>query len=372
MGRRSSVAVALLAALYCFAACGEASPGASIVPAPSAPPARELLGRVAIPKDFQITYRTHYLAAGPLRANSNPYVERLWSGSGEIILQPKLIASLHETNTFCADLCPVDEIVDGTDRYTRAPQSSWGLDHEIGLDNYYWSAILPSTLRQATAVRVAGQQRLDGHQTWVVDAQMPDGQPFRVWLRQDDGYPVRLTSSPNAKTPYMDIEIDAAKFDSGIVISDPPRNQLFPLYWGTEYHREQPIPLDGGSVTIQVSVYNCHGGGELDDSLDSGFFVLIPFTYQAAAKPLAIDPGEWHIYDAFGHPYQAQPLETAPLLVAESVPPGESRSGDMCFFLPWNQDGLALVGDLPGGFVTSFVGGVSLPASSGQASPAGR
>jgi hypothetical protein len=101
---------------------------------------------------------------------------------------------------------------------------------------------------------------------------------------------VRLTSSPNAKTPYMDIEIDAAKFDRGIVISDPPRNQLFPLYWGTEYHREQPIPLDRGSVTIHVSIYNCHGGGELDDSLDSGFFVLIPFTYKAAAKPLAIEP----------------------------------------------------------------------------------
>ena len=29
---------------------------------------------------------------------------------------------------------------------------------------------------------------------------LPNGQPFRVWLRQDDGYPVRVTSSRSART----------------------------------------------------------------------------------------------------------------------------------------------------------------------------
>ncbi len=45
---------------------------------------------------------------------------------------------------------------------------------------------------------------VDGHRAWVIDARMFDGQPFRVWVRQDDGYPVRLTSSPDANTPYLD------------------------------------------------------------------------------------------------------------------------------------------------------------------------
>lgn len=371
MGRRWSVAAALLAALCCGEVCGGTSPAGAILPAPSAPPADQLLGHVSVPRDYEISYRTHYLAEGPLRPHTNPYVERKWSGSGDLVLQPKLMANLHETNTFCADLCPVDEIVDGTDRYTRAPQSSWGLDQDIGLDNYYWSAMQPSMLRQATAIRVAGQQRLDGHQTWVVDGQMPDGQLFRVWLRQDNGYAVRLTSSPNAKTPYLDIQIDASDFDRGISISPPPRQALDPLYWGTQYNREHPIPLGGGSVTVHLTIYNCHGGSELDDSLDSGFFVVIPFTYTAGAKPLPVDPGVWLIYDTFGHPYQPQSAGAGQRLVAQTVPPGESRSGAMCFFLPWNQDRFALVGNLPGGFVTSFVGGVRLPDSSGQGSPAG-
>ena len=371
MGRRWSVAAALLAALCCGAACDGSSRAGAILPAPSAPPADQLLAGVSVPSDYQIRYQTHYLAEGPLGLNRNSYVERQWSGSGEVVLQPKLRANLHEINTFCADLCPVDEIVDGTDRYTRAPQSSWGLDQDIGLDYYNWSAMLPSRLWQATAVRVAGQQPLDGHQTWVVDGRMPDGQPFRVWLRQDNGYAVRLTSSPNAKTPYLDVQIDASDFDRGISISPPPRQALDPLYWGTQHNREHPFPLGGGSVTVHLTIYNCHGGSELDDSLDSGFFVVIPFTYTAGAKPLAVDPGVWLIYDTFGHPYQAQSAGTGRRLVAQTVPPGESRSGAMCFFLPWNQNGFALVGDLPGGFVTSFVGGVLLPDSSGHASPAG-
>lgn len=361
----------LLVALGVVPACAGASPAADIVPAPWAPPAGELLGRVSVPKDFHISYRTHYWAQGPLTPNRNPYIEKSWSGSGDVIPQPKLIANLHETNTFCADLCPIDEIVDGTDRYARAPQSSWGLDRGIGLDNYSWSVILPSSLTHGTATGVVGQQRLDGHQTWVVDAKMPNGQAFRVWLRQDNGYPVRLTSSPNAKTPYIDIQVDASDFDRGITISPPARQAIDPLYWGTEYHREQPVPLGGGSVTIHVSVMNCHGGSELDDSLSSGFFVLVPFTYRAGAKPLAVDPGVWHIYDTFGHPVEPQSTVTGQPLFSQTLPPGESSSGSLCFFLPFDQNHFALVGDLPGGFVTSFVGGVSLPDSSGQASPAG-
>ncbi len=349
-------------------ACATTSPAVDIVPVASAPPASTLLERVASPRDFRIAYRTHYLAAGPLTPNSNPYVEESWSGSGEVVPQPKVTARLHETNTFCADLCPIDEVVDGTDRYARAPQSSWGLDRGIGLDNYSWSAILPSRLKQGTATRIVGQQRLEGQQTWVVDGRMPNGQAFRVWLRQDNSYPVRLTSSPNAKTPYIDIQIDASHFDTGISISPPPKQALDPLYWGTEYHREQPIPLGGGSVTIQVSVLNCHGGSELDDSLNSGFFVLIPFTYKAGTKPLAVDPTVWQIYDTFGHPEQLQTTGTGQRLIPQTLPPGESSSGTLCFFLPFDQNHFVLVGNLPAGLVTSFVGGVSLPDSSGQAS----
>lgn len=367
MGRRWN-AVALSALFCCAASCTGASSEAAIVPVASPPPAAQVLAAVATPADFQITYRTHHLAEGPLTVKTAAYVQRTWSGSGRVVLEPGFKASLHETNTFCADGCPVDEIVDGTDRYTKAPGTSWSVDHGIGLENYYWSAILPSTLRQATDARLVGAQSVGGHDAWVVDARIA-GQAFRLWLRRDDGYPLRATSSPNAKTPYVDIEIDATDFDRGLAISVPTREQLNPLYWGPQYRPEEPIPLDGGSVTVGIQVKNCHGGPELYDELDSGFFDLVPFTYRAAAKAVAVDPAAWRVYDAFGRPYPPVPQGVAAALVAKTVPPGQSRSGALCFLLPFNENEFALVGDLPGGLVVGFIGGVLLPDSSGVASP---
>jgi len=361
MSRRTCAGV-VIAACGWMVACGGGSVSTGVLPAASAPPAAQLLAHASSPTDAHLTYQTHYWAEGPL-AGGGGYVKKLWSGAGELVLKPKLMASLRETSTFCYSLCPLNEIIDGHDRYTKSDQSSWGVDHAVGIDTYAWSAILPSRLGQATGGRVAGGEGFDGTKTWVIDADMPGGQAFRVWLRQDDGYPVQLTSSPNQKTPYLDLKVNLSAFDRGIQISVPPRNELDPRYWGTEYNG--PIPLVGGTVTIHPAIYDCNGGDGWDDSRSDGYFILVPFSYTSGAKPLVIDPAVWTLYDTFGHPYPAQALGSAPKLGAQQVPAGASRSGDLCFVVPWSQDNLTIVGALPGGLVTHFVGGLRRPDASG-------
>jgi hypothetical protein len=363
---RGNCVGALIAIWACIAACGGGPVTNGILPAPSAPPAARLLAQASSPTDAHITYQTHFLAEGPL-ATGGGYVKQLWSGTGDLVLKPKLMASLRETNTFCYDLCPLNEIINGQDSYTKSDQSSWGVNHALDINTYAWSAILPSQLGLATGGRVAGVESLDGAKTWVIDAHMPGGQAFRVWLRQEDRYPMQLTSSPNQKTPYLDLKVNLSAFDRGRQISIPPRNELDPRYWGTEYNG--PIPLDGGTVTINQTMYDCNGGGVLDDSRSDGYFVLVPFTYTAGMKPLVVDPSVWTLYDTFGHPYPAQPLGSAPKLGAQQVPAGASRSGDLCFVVPWGQDNLTIVGDLPGGLATHFVGGVRRPDASRTAKP---
>ena len=77
-----------------------------VLPAASAPPAAQLLAHASSPIDAHLTYQTHYWAEGPLAAGGG-YVKKLWSGAGELVLKPKLMASLRETNTFCYSLCPL-------------------------------------------------------------------------------------------------------------------------------------------------------------------------------------------------------------------------------------------------------------------------
>ena len=102
----------VIAVWGCIAACGGAAVSTGVLPAPSAPPAARLLAQASSPTDAHITYQTHFGAEGPLAAGSR-YVKKLWSGAGEIVLKPKLMASLRETDTFCYDLCPLNDVIDG-------------------------------------------------------------------------------------------------------------------------------------------------------------------------------------------------------------------------------------------------------------------
>lgn len=364
--------VAVIAALVCVAACDVSQPAASLRPAPSAPPAGELLSRSQASNlnDFHITYTAHTWAEGPLTPLGSSITVRL-AGAGSVVMSPTLMAKLHETTTFCADLCPIDSIVVGEDRYSKSPNSSWGLDHGVPTDSYLWSLILPSRLARASTPRVVGEETLNGVATWVVDGTDASGHSFRVWLSQKSDYPVQLESAPNERTSFLDIRINLDAFNSGVAVVAPPRDQLDPLYWGTAYVGEHPIPLAGGTVTIHGPAYDCNGGNTYDDSRSDVYFVLIPFTYTAGAKPLTINPDSWTLYDTFGHPYRAESLGTAPKLVTQSIPVGQSRDGDLCFLVPWSQDKLTIVGDFPSGVVTSFVGGLRRPDSVSQVAPSG-
>jgi hypothetical protein len=362
--------VAVIAALVCVAACDASRPAAGLRPARSAPPAGELLSQSQSSNlnDFHIAYTAHLWVEGPLsRLNSSINV-RL-SGAGSVVLGPNLMATLHETSTFCADLCPVDLIVVNGDRYSKSGISSWWLDHGVATDSYLWSMVLPSRLARAIAPRVVGEETLDGVETWVVTAIDPSGHSFRVWLSQKDRYPVQLESAPNEKTSFLDLRISLDHFNTGVVVAAPPTDQLDPVFWGTEYVRERPIPLAGGTVTIHVAGYDCNGADTYDDSRSDAYLVLVPFTYAAGPTQLTIDPDLWTLYDTFGHPYHAQTLGTAPKLEAQSIPAGQSRSGDLCFLVPWGEDRLTIVGNFPSGVVTGFVGGLSRPDSVGQVAP---
>src|SRR6266851_132459 len=369
---RGLISAAVIAALACVVACGVSQPASGLRPAPSAPPARELLkgSQSSNLNDFHITYTAHLWAEGPLsRLNSSITVR--FSGAGSVVVGQKLMAKLHETSTFCADLCPVDLVVVDGDRYSKSGRPSWWLDHGVATDSYLWSLILPSRLARAIAPRVVGQEMLRGVETWVVDATDAGGHSFRVWLSQKDGYPVQLESAPNEKTSFLDMHVNLDNFNTGVVVVAPPKGQLDPVFWGTEYVREHPIPLGGGTVTIHVAGYDCNGADTYDDSRSAVYFVLVPFTYAAGATPLTIDPGLWTLYDTYGHPYRAETLGTAPRLVVQTILPGQSRSGDLCFLVPWSEDRLTIVGDFPNGVVTSFVGGLDRPDSVGQVAPAG-
>jgi hypothetical protein len=355
--------VTVIALLACVGAC-ETQPASSLRPAPSAPPAGQLLSRLQASNlnDFHITYTTHLWAEGPL-SRSNGSITVRSSGVGSVVVKSTLMATLHETSTFCLDLCPADLIVIGEDRYSKSGGSSWWLAHGVAADTYLWKMVLPAQLAKAIAPRVVGQETLNGVETWVVDAIDPSGHSFRVWLAQVNGYPLQLTSAPNENTSFLDIRINLDSFNTGVLVAAPPKDQLDPLFWGTEYLREQPIPIGGGTVTIHNAAYDCNGGDLYDDSRPDVYSVLVPFTYVAEAKPLNIKPGSWTLYDTFGHPYGPQSLGSAPKLQAQSIAGGRSVSGNLCFLVPWGEDKLTIVGTFPSEVVTSYVGGLRQPNS---------
>src|SRR5258708_26343985 len=99
--------LALVSVVVCLLACEGSLPTSGIRPVTSAPPAAQLLNHADASdlKDFHVTYTADLWAEGPLSLLRGPTSVRV-TGSGSVVLSPTLSATLHQTSTFCADLCP--------------------------------------------------------------------------------------------------------------------------------------------------------------------------------------------------------------------------------------------------------------------------
>ena len=155
------------------------------------------------------------------------------------------------------------------------------------------------------------------------------------------------------------VDADFGKFNQAIAVSAPPPSEWSPQFWGQSYRREQPIPVPGGQITVHDHRYDCDGGDSVDDGLPASYPVLALFTYVAASgQTLKVDPKVWTLVGQTGISYQPVDTGAAPKLTPGVVADGQSAAGGLCFQIPKDESNLTLMGHLPAGTVSVFLGGL--------------
>ena len=82
----------------------------------------------------------------------------------------------------------------------------------------------PATLTDSTGASFVGEESLPQGKAWHVKAKDKDGNPFDVWVRESDGYPLKYITKQTTGTGTFTLVFD--KYNTGDTVSPPPAAQI--------------------------------------------------------------------------------------------------------------------------------------------------
>lgn len=82
----------------------------------------------------------------------------------------------------------------------------------------------PATLTDSTGATLVGEESLSLGKAWHVKAKDKQGNPFDVWIRESDGYPLKYMTNQASGGGNFSLTFD--KFNTGEAIAAPPAAQV--------------------------------------------------------------------------------------------------------------------------------------------------
>lgn len=245
-------------------------------------------------------------------------------------------------------------IVVGSTQYQRGSTlSEWELTPIGEVDAASHAYINPATWQASSNVRFVGEASINGSPTWVIRATDAIGRPFRAWIRETDGYPLRYTTSyVNIKKFTYYINALYLKFNIQVGITPPALTNHGIVRIG------EPIPLRSGVVMVTSVDFDCSGTATRRPAPMNKFVTLAVAFNNTGTAAISITPDAWRLYgDGTDGP---APVDTgsARALRTQSLKPGRRAAGIVTFELAQDAYQLIAVGKFPD--VTAVVG-VPLP-----------
>lgn len=82
----------------------------------------------------------------------------------------------------------------------------------------------PATLTDSTDASYVGEESLPQGKAWHVKAKAKNGDPFDVWIRESDGYPLKYAITQAGGSGSLSLTFD--KFNTGETVTAPPAAQV--------------------------------------------------------------------------------------------------------------------------------------------------
>ncbi len=213
----------------------------------------------------------------------------------------------------------------------------------------YWSVfanVNPSTWTRAANATTLGEASIGGTIAWVVRASDSNGQQFKVWLRETDGYPLRYTMAwRNAKGSTYYVNALYAQFNADIGIAAPDLSNRGIVSPHTA------VALPDGSVTVTDTSFDCIGTALRRPAFRHKFVLITLAFVDTGPGEISIAPDSWRLYGDGTDGASSIDVGTTGLLRRQTLSPGHQLSGVVAFEVPEDSYQLWTVGKLTGATV---------------------
>lgn len=287
------------------------------------PTAKEILAKPANSdlKDAHVRVTGH-LASGAFSIDV--------TGDGVFIVKPNSATDLRLQGSLGAIPIAIEDLtIDGKD-YRRIGSDKWTVT-PAGSGN---------TWADAKDASLVGEENLQSGKAWHVKATGTDGKAFEVWVRETDGYPLKLIGAlGDSGTITMVFD----KFNTGATISAPASTDVKLPAKNVTGKVGVPVPLTAATITVVSADPNYKDPNEFSQPKAGNRFVAVEVLYEnGGTETVSYNPFDWKLTDSAGFSYQQNYSGKEPALHSGDLAAGEKARGFITYEVPQSASGLAL------------------------------
>jgi len=302
---------AAIASSVALAACG------------GPPTAKEILGKPANSdlKDAHVTASGH-LVNGALSIDM--------TGDGVVLLKPQAASDLRLQGSLGAIPIAVEALsIDGKD-YQRTGSDKWSVS--TGGSAASWS--------DAKDAKLVAEENLSQGKAWHVSGTGNDGKAFDVWVRESDGYPLKVSESLGA-TGTITLLFD--KFNTGATVTAPSPSDVKPPAKNVAGRVGAPVQLNSATVTVMSADLKYTSSDEFVQPKAGNRFVAVEVLYEnTGTDKVSYSPFDWKLTDSSGFNYDRSYSGKSPELASGDLSVGEKARGFITYEVPQSAGGLQL------------------------------
>jgi len=292
------------------------------------PTANEILGKPAKSdlKDAHYTLTAHY-SVGATGADVR--------GEGLMVLKPKSaltmkLAGSLGTIPFSVELISVDGQF-----YQRIGTAKWTKTTAAN------KPTLADSWSQAKDAKLVGEQDLPQGKAWHVKATI-QSMPMEVWVRESDGYPLKLFTSATDSSSSFTFVFD--KFNTGTKVTAPAASDMKPEPKVVAGTLGQVMHLNGVDVTLVSADQNAKSPSKYIVPKAGNRYVAVQVLYESTGSdPINYSPFDWKMTDSAGFSYDYTYSGIGPELRSGTLTGlGDKARGYITYEVPTSSTGLTL------------------------------
>jgi Domain of unknown function (DUF4352) len=253
------------------------------------------------------------------------------SGDGVFLIKPKAATDLRIQGNLGSIPIAIEFLsIDGKD-YQRTGSDKWTVTNGTSGT---------SSWTDAKDASLVGEEDLPAGKAWHVKATGSDGKGFELWVRESDGYPLKL-SGALGDSGTINVVFD--KFNTGGSVNAPASSDVKPPAKNVTANVGEAVPLNAATVTVVSADLNFKGQNEFLQPKAGNRFVAVEILYEnTGTEKVSYNPFDWKLTDSSGFNYEHGYSGKGPELNSGDLSPGEKARGFITYEVPTSSSGLML------------------------------